>query len=206
MDLPLAAIRRVWEVSTVMPKLKPPRKVILPILAVLLTIIFGCAVWMVVWVYRYQHMPIMEKVAVHMQREGVMSFQDFMQLNTLGYSIHETGRISDTNLDWMLALLKDPAPVPSEYSSSMRVANIAGDLREVRHFTPTQDREVLQAFLPLTYSKNNGVVEEALGLLATLDNSEAVPYIRPLLNASNPMVRYNAWRALHHLGALPSGE
>lgn len=136
------------------------------------------------------------------ERMGVMSQQDFVKYDVTSHGASRTGTISDGDLAWMLALAKSTPTKQGLNNTGILHSLIFDEFRMINHLTPPQKEEIMQATLPLTSSTDALDQTEAASVLYALDDSRAVPYLRPMLNSPDPQVRYHAYLALKHLHAL----
>ncbi len=171
-------------------------------LAAVLVLVLGNSLWQNSQKQHFQRLPDTENLGRSFEQMGIMSQQNYIKYDVISESASKTGAISDGDLAWMLALAKSTPTKHGLKSAAVLHSLVFDEFRMVKHLTPPQKEQVMQAVLPLTSSTN--VVDQmtATSLLYTLDDSRAVPYLRPMLNSPNPQVRDHASVVLKHLHAL----
>lgn len=103
-----------------------------------------------------------QQIAQGWQQQGVLSQQDYTRAVGILTAIQKTGRISDADLDWLLALLKQPTRDP--VAVHLLVMSLIINLDAV---TEAQSAKINSALEP--FQESNVPVENKMAALA-LDN------------------------------------
>ncbi len=114
-----------------------------------------------------------EQVAQNWQRQGVISEQQHIRaMNTLK-SIRQTGRVSDDDLNWLLALLTQPTSNPT----AMHLLVMA-ELINISSPSDAQSQKIRNSMLP--FEQSSDPTEQQLAILTINNLAEKTHTINPL--------------------------
>lgn len=137
------------------------------------------------------------------EASGVMTQQNYLRLTNISQNIEKTGRISDRELDWCIALMQSPMR-QTGYNAPLLRVKVVYPLLQLKYLSSEQKEKLYQAIVPMFNTTNDtqkGLDRlYATAMVAKLEDKRAIPYLLPLLNDPRPKVRQKAQKALNALG------
>ncbi len=147
----------------------------------------------------FSDMPPAEQAKIN-ESEGVMYKDDYVKRGHILESA-KNGTISDTDLNWLIQMLKSPGPSQDVTVSSIRRANFFEALQEVKSYTPSQKEVVFQTMATFIMHSNRTDKLRSMGVFNQLKDTRALPYLTPLLNDTDVVVRRRAASAIKHISS-----
>lgn len=138
--------------------------------------------------------------------QGVMTSADFTEYNYLYTQLSYGKSFSDTDINWLIALMNRPAaPNLSSESRAIRhdcALEIFNAYLKTGHATQSQRNSIFDAASPLLASEDTTGLDaiSASAVLRTLNDKRAIPLLLPLVNSPNPQVRTTAVNSLKFMG------
>ncbi len=134
-----------------------------------------------------------------LQEQGIETQSDYIRFKQIETQIKQTKSISDSDLEWMLALMKKPSTHPE-----IVVPDVLAVIDLLKIMTPSQKQSIFDAAVPLLTSNSSTdtyhfIPQTAANVLGHLGDAKAIPYLQPLLNNPDPDVRERARHALDKL-------
>jgi hypothetical protein len=138
------------------------------------------------------------KVGKGIEKENIMSKQEYVSIQEKIEASIKSGTISDTDLDWAIALMHNR---PNRFAHSI-VMNLFLKLKQI---PSTQRDRIYNATIECLNSKDKDDKYKlnqlyASNVLKSLKDKRAIPQLLPLLSDPQPKVKLRAQEALLAMG------
>ena len=148
-----------------------------------------------------------QDIAKSLEEAGIASAADCRRLFQLKQVIVTTGSISDDEVDWVIALARNPLVATSENSlgsHNLALGEMLQSMSQVAEFTltPSQADKLFAAALDYFPMDSSDFLTISNGYRAMmwLKEKRAIPLLTLFLDDSRATVRYRAKEALTSLG------
>lgn len=131
--------------------------------------------------------------------KGVMSSGDYRRLADIQTTIYRTGKISDTDVDWTIALLHSKPLVDNTSNENALHRAVFLYLSGVRSLSPSQRSKLFLATAPLALDKDPFVRGMAATTLGEIGDVRALPYLQKMKSDEDTQVRETAARSIRRL-------
>lgn len=128
---------------------------------------------------------------------GVMNAQDFVKWEYITDAVVKTGKISESDLDWMLHIMHNPQTATND--PQLVHGNVLGTLTHLRYIPKSQEEKIYAVAPPLLSSDKKLDKLYSAKILASLHDKRAIPYLKPLLRDPDPDVQLQTRRVLKKL-------
>ena len=175
--------------------IKTRTKIVLTVIAALLGLsasLFGI----------YSHIKS-NAVVTHMagvyKDKGIMSAESYHRLANIQMIIFQTGKISNSDLQWAISLLHSKPLVESQSNKNSLHRAILLYLSGIRSLSHSQKSEFFQALVPLASDADPFVRGMAATTFGEVGDIRALPYLQKMQGDQDFQVRENATRSLRRL-------
>ncbi len=128
-----------------------------------------------------------------------MSVQTYQRLTGIQTTIERTGKITNTDLQWSLALLHSQPVVESADNEDSLHRAVFLYLSGLKPLPKQEENELFAAVLPYASDKNPTVRGMAAATLAETDGRRALPDLQKMLSDPDPQVQQNAARSIKNI-------
>jgi len=137
------------------------------------------------------------KIGKRFEADGIMSCENYLKLHRIIDGTLKSRSISDTDLDWSIALLSSQTKYPSIVH-----AKVLATFSLVKSWPPSEEQKVFQVTVGiLTAPKASNLDKKYCAMvLGLIDDKRSIPYLVPLSASSCDFVAKQSNEALANYG------